>query len=229
MSSWFDDIEDAPIEWIGTHHKIDDNVHIGYNRLSKLRKGYDRKNKAVIINDHVTIRSGAIIYAGSIIGENSHIGHNVVMREFTRIGKNSSLGTGVVCEGYTSIGDFTTVHAQTHLTARMSIGDYCFIGPNVSTMNDRRIRYHRPLIVNSPDLGPIIGDGVAIGGGAIILPAVQVQMGVLIAAGAIVTKKCKLFHVYMGTPAKQYRIVTLDEVVEYLVPHYKTYLQGLQE
>src|SRR3989304_10486110 len=183
---------------IGKDCKIEDNVILGYANLTKLREGY--KIEPVIIGDNVTIRSGSVIYAGCIIGNNSHIGHNVVLREFTRIGKNSSIGSGVICEGYTSIGDYTTVHAQTHLTAKLSIGDYVFIGPNVTTMNDKRIRYYRSEMKDSEDQGPIIGDGVAIGGGGVILPKVKLDMGCIIGAGSIVTKDCERFRVYIGSP-----------------------------
>jgi acetyltransferase-like isoleucine patch superfamily enzyme len=205
---------------IGKNCKIEKGVILGYDKLSKLREGYEDKDMTTIIGDNVRIRSGTVIYAGCIIGNDSHIGHNVIIREFTTVGINSSLGSGVVCEGYTRIGDHTTVHAQTHLTARMSIGDYCFIGPNVTTMNDRKIRYHRPKIKDSEDQGAIIDDGVAIGGGAIILPKITIGMGCIIAAGSIVTKKCAPFGVYMGSPAIRFRHITLEETVDYLVPLY---------
>jgi len=209
---------------IGPNCNIEGNVILGYDKLSKLRKGYEKRDSTTIICDGVRIRSGSVIYAGCIVEANSHIGHNVVMREFSTLGVESSLGSGVVCEGYTHIGDHTTVHAQTHLTARMSIGSYCFIGPNVTTMNDRKIRYFLPNIKDSQDMGPIIGDGVAIGGGAIILPQVQIHMGCLIAAGSIVTKQCTRFGVYMGSPAVRVRNVKPEEVVDYLKSFYNQWL-----
>jgi len=207
---------------IGKDCKIEDNVILGYANLTKLREGY--KIEPVIIGDNVTIRSGSIIYAGCILNNNSHIGHNVVLREFTRIGKNSSIGSGVICEGYTSIGDYTTVHAQTHLTAKLSIGDYVFIGPNVTTMNDKRIRYYRSEMKDSEDQGAIILDGVAIGGGAIILPKVRIDMGCIIGAGALVTKDCERFGVYVGQPAKRIRHVERVEVVDYLQEFYRVFI-----
>lgn len=222
-------VNDAPVIWADNKggelgfNIIERDVHIGYNRLSKLREGY-KFDSPVKIGYGCHFRSGAIIYAGCEIGNNVHIGHNVVLREFTKIGDNSSIGSGVVCEGYTNIGHHTTIHAQTHLTARMNIGNYVFIGPKVTSMNDKRIRYYRPNIKDSEDIGPLIGDGVAIGGGAILLPKVIVQMGCIIGAGAIIVNNCKQFHVYIGTPAKEFRLVEKDEVVDYLQPSYKNYI-----
>lgn len=209
---------------LGRNCKIEKGVIIGYDKLSKLRKGFEEKDKTTIIGDNVRIRAGTVIYTGCIIGDDSHIGHNVVIREFSTLGRNSSLGSGVVCEGYTHVGDYTTVHAQTHLTARMSIGNYVFIGPNCTTMNDRKIRYFRPNIEDSEDEGAVILDGVAIGGGAIIMPQIRIDMGCYIAAGSIVTKDCKRFGVYMGSPAIRVRHVEKEEVVDYLQPFYKQWL-----
>jgi acetyltransferase-like isoleucine patch superfamily enzyme len=208
----------------GEECQIEKDVIIGYDKLSKLRKGFEDKDRTTIIGNNVRIRSGSVIYAGCIIGDDSHIGHNTIIREFSTVGRNSSLGSGVVCEGYSHVGDYSTIHSQTHLTARMSIGDYVFIGPNVTTMNDRKIRYYRPDIKDSEDIGPIIGDGVAIGGGAIILPQVQIDMGCLIAAGSIVTKRYTRFGVYMGSPAIRVRDVKPEEVVDYLKPFYNQWL-----
>jgi|SRR3972149_8117792 len=221
----FDEVNDAPIEWAeGGNNNVEDHVHIGYNILSKLREGYE-PNSPVKIGRDVHIRAGTVIYAGCEIGNNVHIGHNVVLREFTKIGDNSSIGSGVVCEGYTRIGHHTTIHAQTHLTAKMNIGNYVFIGPKVTTMNDKRIRYYRPDIKDSEDCGATICDGVAIGGGAVILPHIFIQFGVIIGAGSVVTKDCKAFHVYIGVPAKEVRFVQKEEVVTYLREMYDEVLE----
>jgi acetyltransferase-like isoleucine patch superfamily enzyme len=203
---------------VGKNCHIEPNVILCYDNLSKLREGY--KIQPTVIGDNVTIRSGSIIYAGCLIEDNAHIGHNTVLREFTHVGSHSSIGSNVVCEGYTIIGHHTTIHAQTHLTALMSIGNYVFIGPNVTTMNDKRIRYCRCRIKNSQDCGAVIGDGVAIGGGACILPQVIIQMGCIIGSGAVVTKDCQKFRVYIGSPAKAVRLIKDDEVVDYLNPIY---------
>lgn len=195
---------------IGKDCKIEDNVTLGYANLSKLREGY--KIEPVIIGNNVTIRKGSIIYSGCKLGDESHIGHNVVLREFTKIGNNSSIGSGVVCEGYTNIGHHTTVHAQTHLTALMNIGNYVFIGPKVTTANDRFPMYYRPL-VKGYLLGPIICDEVIIGSGAIILPQTTIGKGAVVGAGSVVTKNVEEYTMVFGNPAKFYRKLQTNEMV----------------
>jgi len=196
---------------IGDGSIIEDNCILGYSNLTKVRKGY--KPEPTIIGKSVHIRSGTVIYAGCKLGNNVHIGHNTILREFTEIGDHSSIGSLVMCEGYTKIGHHTTIHSQCHLTAKMNVGNYVFFGPNVTTANDRKIRYYRPN-VTLPDQGPRVDDGAVIGAGACILPYVHVEMGGFVAAGAVVTKKVKKFTLVIGIPAKEWRHVNDDEVVE---------------
>jgi len=53
---------------IGKNCVIEDGVTLGYDNLSKLRKDFENKSKAVVIGDNVKIRKGSIIYAGCTIG-----------------------------------------------------------------------------------------------------------------------------------------------------------------
>jgi len=224
--AWLNEIDDAPIEFAGGDSIIEENVHIGYNRLTRLREGY-KPNSPVKIGKNVHIRSGTIIYAGCEIGDNVHIGHNVLLREFTKIGNNTSIGSGCVCEGYTTIGHDTRIQAQCHLTSRMSIGNFVFLGALVSTMNDKKMRYARSEIEDSPDIGPTIEDGVAMGSSVIVLPQVKVGRGCIIGAGTLITKDCKEFHLYIGSPAKEVRLVKKEEVVDCLKPNYKLLLKQM--
>jgi acetyltransferase-like isoleucine patch superfamily enzyme len=164
------------------------------------------------MGSNIHIRSGTVIYAGCEIGDNVHIGHNVVLREFTKIGDNSSIGSDVVCEGYTVIGNHTTVHAQTHLTALMFIGDYVFIGPKVTTANDRFPRYYRPNLAGDLE-GPFISSEAIICAGAILLPKVKIGQGAIVGAGSVVTKDVEKYTMVFGNPAKFYRNVQDHEKV----------------
>ena len=214
---------------IGKNCMIEDFTILGYGMLTKIRKGYNRLS-VTTLGDDVHIRTGSVIYRGCILKDHSHIAHNVTMREFTELGKYSSLGSGVVIEGYTKIGHHTTIHAQCHITARTNIGNYVFFGPNATTANDRKIRYYRPSI-KLPDQGPTIDDGVVVGMGAAVLPYVHVEMGGFVAAGAVVTKKVRKFMMVMGVPAKEWRHVNSEEVVDvdYIRNEYIRFIGKLYE
>ena len=224
--AWLNEINDAPIEFAGGDTIIEENVHIGYNRLTRLREGY-KQNSPVKIGKNVHIRSGTIIYAGCEIGDNVHIGHNVLLREFTKIGDNTSIGSGCVCEGYTIIGHDTRIQAQCHLTSRMTIGNFVFLGALVSTMNDKKMRYARSEVEDSPDIGPTIEDGVAMGSSVIVLPQVKVGIGAIIGAGALLCKNVEPFMLYIGNPAKKIRHVERQEVVDSLQEQYRNFINEL--
>jgi acetyltransferase-like isoleucine patch superfamily enzyme len=190
---------------IGSGSRIEDNVILGYNTISKLRADYQNRDLATIIDESSLIRSGAIIYAGCKIGKNSFVNHNAVLREFTELGDQSSIGNLVMCEGYTKIGDRVVIHSQCHLTAKMIIEDCVFMGPKVTTGNDRKIVYLRcdnPAEVESLEKGPVIRYGARIGGGATILPFVEIGRETLVASGAVVVKDTPPFSIVMGIPAR---------------------------
>jgi len=50
--------------------------------------------------------------------------------------------------------------------------------------------------------GPVIEDGVTLGGGAVVLPGVRIGHDSFVAAGAIVTKDIPPFSLVVGGPGK---------------------------
>ena len=196
---------------VGKGTTIEENFILGYNNLTKLRPGYEFKETE--IGEGVLIRPGCIVYSGCRIGNYSTLNQNVILREFTEIGNFSSIGSLSMCEGYTKIGDHVTVHSQCHLTARMVIEDFVFIGPGVTTANDKSIRYHRPKSTGE-DIGPYLERGCAIGAGAVLLPGIKIGRGSIIGAGAVVTKDIPEYTVAYGCPAQLVRKVRDDETIE---------------
>ena len=95
------------------------------------------------------------------------------------------------------------IQSHSFICSLVEIGDSCFIGHGVTFTNDL-FKIGRP----SPDpndwLPTIIGPNVAIGSGATILP-VKVSDGIVIGAGAVVTKDLTIKGFYAGNPAKLLR------------------------
>ena len=143
---------------------------------------------------------GVIIEAGCEIGDGCLIGHYTVIRTGTVVGAGSQICHHVVCEGQARIGDRVTVHDQTHLTLGIIIEDDVFFGPSVVTSNTRHIVHGRkiPLVIAAP----VIQRGARIGAGAMITPGVIIGEEALVGLGAVVTKDCKPYGVFIGNPAK---------------------------
>ena len=121
-------------------------------------------------------------------GKNVNVERNAVFTPELKIGNNS--GVGINCEVYGPV----------------TIGDNVMMGPEVViyTGGHKHDRTDVPMMQQgSNDPRPVvIGNDVWIGRRAIILPGVTIGDGVIIGAGAVVTKSIEPYMVAVGVPAK---------------------------
>ncbi len=160
---------------------------------------YSQQCEPVIIGKNSVIRSGSVIYADVILGENFQSGHHVMIREKTLIGNHVVVGTNTVIDGQVEIGDFVKIESNCYIPTHVKIGSRVFIGPNVTLTNDRYPLKMRDAYI--PE-GPVIEDGVTLGGGVVIVPGVTIGAGSFVAAGALVTKDIPANSFVIGNPGK---------------------------
>lgn len=104
------------------------------------------------------------------------------------------------------LGANTRVQSHTFICDLVEIGVDCFIGHGVMFVNDT-FRLGGPARGNRALYGrTVIGNGVSIGSNATILP-VSIVDGVVIGAGAVVTKDIAVKGVYGGNPARLLRLL----------------------
>ena len=105
------------------------------------------------------------------------------------IGKASFLGAG--CEF--------------NICKRIEIGDHCLIAAGSRFVDhDHDISGTGALPQNSGLCSPIVlGDYVWVGANAVILKSVQIGLGAVVAAGAVVTKSIPPNEIWGGVPAKK--------------------------
>lgn len=120
------------------------------------------------------------------------------------IGDDCFIGPFVEIQKGVKIGKRTKVQSHTFICELVSIGDDCFIGHGVMFIND-------VFSGGGPAGGnqelwkeTSIGNRVSIGSNATILP-VKICDGVVIGAGAVVTKDISEAGVYAGNPARKLR------------------------
>ena len=145
------------------------------------------------------VRAGSIIYGDVTIGDDFNTGHNVMIREDTQIGRHVVIGTNSVVDGNVTIGDFVKIESNCYIPTHVKIGSRVFIGPGVTLTNDR---YPLKMRDNYRPEGPILEDGVTLGGGSVVVPGVTIGKGSFVAAGALVTKDVPPISLVMGVPGK---------------------------
>src|SRR5436190_6483218 len=165
----------------------------------------------------VTVGSGSIIGANSVLYANIQLGEQVLIgdlasiREGCTVGDRAIIGRGVMMLYNCSVGAFTRVQDQAHLVGDMQIEEHVFIGMQVVTTNDNDV-YLRRFGLPSPTAsrGPTIRRYAAVGAGATILPGMEIGEGALVAAGAVVTRDVDPWTVVAGVPARVMRPVPVD-------------------
>ena len=164
------------------------------------------------IGDGTIVSTGAILFAGTRLGARVILGDQACVRERCVIGDDVVVGRGSLVENDTTIGALTKIQADAYVTAYSTLEENVFIAPCVVTTNDdfmgRTERRHGRI------KGPTIRRGARIGGGAILLPGVEIGEEAFVGAGAVVTKDVPPRKLVVGNPARVLRDVPDDELLE---------------
>jgi len=153
--------------------------------------------RGTVIGKNALLRSGTVIYCDVEIGDDFQCGHNVLIRERTRIGSRVAVGTATVIEGKTTIGSDVRIQSLAFIPTNTIIGNGAFIGPHAVLTNDR----YPPL--GRPELrGPVLRDRAVIGANATVLPGITIGEGACVAAGAVVTRNIPPRKMAIGVPAR---------------------------
>jgi acetyltransferase-like isoleucine patch superfamily enzyme len=158
------------------------------------------------------VSTGAIVFAGSTIGAGCILGDQSCVRERVAIADDVVVGRGSLVENDTTIGSGTRIQAEAYITAYSTLEEDVFIAPCVVTTNDNfmgRTEKRKALMK-----GPTIRRGARVGGGAILLPGIEVGEEAFVGAGAVVTKDVPARKLVVGSPARVLRDVADEELLE---------------
>jgi acetyltransferase-like isoleucine patch superfamily enzyme len=160
------------------------------------------------------VSTGAVVFAGSRVGERVILGDQSCVRERVEIGDDVVIGRGSLVENDTSIGALTKIQAHAYITAYSVLEEEVFIAPCVTTTNDNfmgRTERRHELV-----RGPTIRRGARVGGAAVLCPGIEVGAEAFVGAGAVVIRDVPPRAVMVGNPARQIREVPEDELLELL-------------
>jgi len=157
------------------------------------------------------VSTGAVVFAGTSIGERVIVGDQSCVRERCTIGDDVVIGRGALVENDTTVGARTKIQAEAYVTAYSTLEDDVFIAPCVVTTNDNFMG--RTEKRHALRKGPTIRRGARIGGAAILLPGIEVGEEAFVGAGAVVLKDVPARAVMVGNPARQLRDVPDEELL----------------
>jgi UDP-2-acetamido-3-amino-2,3-dideoxy-glucuronate N-acetyltransferase len=158
------------------------------------------------------VSRGATVFAGATLGARVLVGDGACVRERCVIGDDVVIGHGSLVENDTAIGARTKIQALAYVTAYTTMEEDVFIAPCVVTTNDNYMG--RTEKRHAERRGPTIRRGARIGGGAVLLPGIEVGEEAFVGAGAVVTKDVPARAVVVGNPAKTLRDVPDEELLD---------------
>src|SRR5436305_9620801 len=164
------------------------------------------------LGDGTIVSTGAVVFAGTQVGARVILGDQSCVRERVVVGDDVVIGRGSLVENDTTIGAMTKIQAEAYITAYSTLEENVFIAPCVVTTNDNfmgRTERRHELVK-----GPTIRRGARIGGGAVLLPGIEVGEDAFVGAGAVVTKNVEPRMLVVGNPARVLRPVAEDELLE---------------
>ena len=186
---------------VGEHVTVQDGAVLGKPlALGSRSKASRDPLPPLVIGSNVTIGAGAVVVAGARLADGVMIGDQAYVRERAVVGEGSLVGRGSAVDNDVEIGASVRIQTSCYITAFSVIEDDVFVGPGATTLNDRTAGRRPP---GEPLRGPVLRRGCRIGGGAVVLPGVEVGADAFVAAGAVVTRDVPPGALVVGVPAQQ--------------------------
>lgn len=209
---------------IGRNTIIHDNVEIKDNTVicenciigepnaeSYINDNY--VNPVTVIGANSLIRSGSIIYSGSVFGDYFITGNMVSIREKSSFGKHCIVGTFSDIQGDVKFGDYCRLNSHVQIASKCSFGSFVFVYPMVVFTND-------PLPPSNNLMGSTVDNFSQIASGSIILPGIVIGKHCLIGANSLINKNVPDYEFHAGNPAVRIGRVNHIWSKENKKPHY---------
>jgi acetyltransferase-like isoleucine patch superfamily enzyme len=197
---------------IGDGCRIGDNVVLGKQPALSPRSTAKREELPPLeLGEGTIVSTGSVVFAGTRIGARVILGDQSCVRERCVLEDDVVVGRGSLVENDTTIGARTKIQANAYVTAYSILEDDVFIAPCVVTTNDNFMG--RTEQRHALRKGPTIRRGARIGGGAVLLPGIEVGEEAFVGAGAVVVRNVPPRALVVGNPARQIRDVPDEELL----------------
>ena len=199
---------------IGDFVRIDDNTVIGKLPMKAATSATTKEQQLppAKIGDNCLIGTSVVIYAGSELGNKVLVADLSTVRENVKVGDFTIVGRGVAIENFCKVGSYCKLETNVYITAYSELEDHCFIAPCVATSNDNYMARNKERFKHFK--GVMVKKGGRIGLNATILPGRVIGEDSQVAAGAVVTRDTPSKKIVLGVPAKAWRDVPEDQLLE---------------
>jgi acetyltransferase-like isoleucine patch superfamily enzyme len=209
-------IAESAVVYAGT--ELGDGVLVGDNAVVGKQPTLGRRSTArrdelgpLVVGEGSAILACAVVFAGTRLGRSVVVGDQACVRERCELGDEVVVGRGSLVENDTTIGARTRIQANAYVTAYSTLEEDVFVAPGVTTTNDNFMGRTEARLAQMR--GPTIRRGARIGGGAVLLPGVEIGEEAFVGAGAVVLRDVPPRAVVVGNPARQIREVGVDELL----------------
>jgi acetyltransferase-like isoleucine patch superfamily enzyme len=197
---------------VGDGCRIGDNVVLGKQPALSPRSTAKREELPPLeLGEGTIVSTGSVVFAGTRIGARVILGDQSCVRERCVLEDDVVVGRGSLVENDATIGARTKIQANAYVTAYSILEDDVFIAPCVVTTNDNFMG--RTEQRHALRKGPTIRRGARIGGGAVLLPGIEVGEEAFVGAGAVVVRNVPPRALVVGNPARQIRDVPDEELL----------------
>jgi UDP-2-acetamido-3-amino-2,3-dideoxy-glucuronate N-acetyltransferase len=179
--------------------------------LSSQSQAELRSPDPTVVGDGATIAAQTVVVAGAVIGPGAFIGDQSHVRERAQVGRDSTVGRGSAVDNDVVLGERVRMQTGCYVTAFSVVEDDVFLGPGVFTYNDNAMGRHEKGIELK---GALLRRACRIGGGARILPGVEVGEEAFVATGSVVTRDVPPRTLVMGVPARVVGDIGDEELIE---------------
>lgn len=199
---------------VGNEVRIDDHATLGKLPMKAANSATtkDQELPPLTIGDLAIVGTGVVLYRGAAIDAKVLMADLCTIRENVTIGRGTIVGRGVTVENFCKVGRFCKLESECYITAYSELEDRVFVAPGVVTSNDNYVGRTAERFKHFK--GVTIRRGGRIGAGSVLLPGITVGEDGMVAAGSVVTRDVPPRTIVMGAPAKPWREVPVEQLLE---------------
>ena len=199
---------------VGENVRIDDHATLGKLPMRAANSAVTKEQELppLQIGGSSIVGTSAVLYRGARLGRKILVADLATVREDVTVGDRTIVGRGVTVENACTVGRYCKLESECYITAYSTLEDRVFVAPGVITSNDNFVGRTAERFKHFK--GVTIRRGGRIGAGSVLLPGVTVGEDGLVAAGSVVTRDVPARTIVMGRPAKAWRPVPVDQLLE---------------